>query len=313
MRILIITLFGLGIPLFAVTNTQAQGNTFDLQDFNNSSTAGQDLGDPTIPSQAILERATKKRTNPLAKSLFESAKRLHEAGLTSKAQARLEELLALEDAPIEVQDEATVWWSTVTNREQLLDSAKRLHDAGLTIEAKKRVDQLQELTDAPIDIQDAALVWWAQVAPASLRSRQLNRNPVTRPTMTPLPNLPQITLQGIVQSSQETGTAILEVDGKRITILLKPRDQQTRIPVPSSQFLAMRPALEQRAMLNSGSTSTSMVAKQPFRMDEFDMSLESSFVHKGVVYNLEAFGPGTLMLKALPHNELVIVRTGTTP
>ncbi|MEM7785714.1 MAG: hypothetical protein AAF623_20375 [Planctomycetota bacterium] len=307
MRIFIMGWLSLGIGFFAVFSCHAQEATFGLQDLNNSSVED----DPTIPSAAILERATKKKATPIAKSLFESAKRLHEAGLTSKAQMRMDQLQALEDAPIEIQDEATVWWAKVSNSEQLLDSAKRLHDAGLTREAKQRVDQLQELEEATLEMQDAALVWWASVAPASMNDPSMNQNrkSASGTTMTSLPAIPPITLQAIVQSSASTGTAVLEVDDKRITILLKPRDQQTRIPVPTSQFMAMRSALEQRAMLES----ESMTARQPFQMAQYEMSLESSFVHKGVVYNLEAFGPDTLMLKALPHNELVIVRTGSQP
>ncbi|MDA7980295.1 MAG: hypothetical protein MPJ50_16135 [Pirellulales bacterium] len=121
-----------------------------------------------------------------------------------------------------------------------------------------------------------------------------------------LPQLADVRLRGIVLFNADRGRALLEVGGRQISIPLKPREQQQRVPIPASQFLAMRPALEQRALLLSSDRQVAPKASP----DGHDMSLQCSFVHDRVVYNLEAFSADTLMLKALPHDEFILVRAG---
>jgi hypothetical protein len=124
--------------------------------------------------------------------------------------------------------------------------------------------------------------------------------------MTPLPQIADVRLRGIVLSATDSGTALLDVGGQQVSIKLKPREQQRRVPIPANQFLAMRPALEQRKRLLSG-------RQEAAKTDTHEMCLQCSFVHDSVVYNLEAFTAETLMLKALPHDELILVRPGNAP
>ncbi len=278
-------------------------------------------GDPTVPSEAILRRIPRS-TSPTAQDLLESAKRLHDAGLILKARERMDQLQELENAPLDIQDEAAAWWASVAPEEanveetpesiqmkkarDVLDSAKRLQEAGLTLQARARLDELQELDNAPLDIQDEAAVWWASVAPETpVVTAPAGPTRSGQPQVAvALAKLPAIILKGVVLSSPESGTAMLEIDNRQISIPLKPREQQKRVPVPASQFASVQATLAQRTRLADGS---------PGKADGYEMCLQCSFVHNSIIFNLEAFDSETLLLQALPHNQFIIVRAGPTP
>ncbi len=283
---------------------QAVGQNFNPE--GSPFESSQEIADPTIPSDAILSKVS-RGTKPTATDFLASAKRLHQAGLFDEARQRIEQLQKLEDAPLEIQDEASTWWASVAPARQLLDSAKRLHDAGLTVEAQQRIKELQEQDDVPQELRDEALAWWVSVSPN--RSFVANRLPGTPTRDRPrgaaavtLPKLPTITIEGLILGESGTGTAMLEVGDRQVSIRLKPLEEQTRTSVPASQFQAMKPALDQLAAM-SGERSPR----------DYEVSLECSFVHDGVFYNVESFTSEVLMLKALPHNEVIIVRSGNSP
>ena len=111
-------------------------------------------------------------------------------------------------------------------------------------------------------------------------------------------------------SQRDRGKAILDVDGKSVTISLIPRNKQNRLPIPEVQFSAYRPALSQRAAslaALSGNRNEDDKLWQP----KFEMCLDCSFTNEGLVFNLEAFTTDTLLLRALPHDEMIIVRSQT--
>jgi hypothetical protein len=151
-----------------------------------------------------------------------------------------------------------------------------------------------------------------QRAPQPQPSASSPRGPRSDQAFLPLPSLPDITLRGLVLRTPDRGTAILDVDGKSITISLVPRDQQQRVPVPASQFGAFLPALQQRAAAarTSPDAATPTDPTEPARQ-RFEMCLNCSFLSGGVVFNLEAFSRDAVLLKALPHDEVILVRSGT--
>ncbi|MEM6365934.1 MAG: hypothetical protein AAF745_16010 [Planctomycetota bacterium] len=123
-----------------------------------------------------------------------------------------------------------------------------------------------------------------------------------------LPQLPQIQLKGIVLGTPDRGRAMLDVDGRPISISLLPLNQQQRLRIPAIQFAAMKPALDQRA-----------ASLQALRDDDdpsvdeppvYEMCLKCSFIADGVVLNLEAFTTDALLLRAIPHNTLLLIRNG---
>ena len=124
-------------------------------------------------------------------------------------------------------------------------------------------------------------------------------------TAIPLPSLPKITLRGLVMSTPDRGTAMLDVDGNSVTISLVPRDQQQRMPIPDVQFAAMRTALDQRATLTQNASGQAEPGKGK---TSFEMCLQCSFVADGIVFNLEAFTPEALLLRAVPHDSILLVR-----
>ena len=106
-------------------------------------------------------------------------------------------------------------------------------------------------------------------------------------------------------SKSDQGTAVLDVSGRRISITLKPREQQKRMPIPASQFANVPLAVEQN--------NKSLSDPKAKRNNGLEICPECSFLSEGVIYNLEAFTKDTLMLRALPHNKLILVRVGNAP
>ncbi len=123
----------------------------------------------------------------------------------------------------------------------------------------------------------------------------------------PLPAIPQITLRGIVMSKPDHGTAMLEVDGKILSLTLLPSEQQKRISIPKMQFASLQAALDQRAVATQriGSRSELDAAER-----SYEMCLQCSFVSGEIVFNLEAFTKEVILLRAIPHDTIVMVRKG---
>ncbi|MEC8556593.1 MAG: hypothetical protein VXZ82_16405 [Planctomycetota bacterium] len=126
-------------------------------------------------------------------------------------------------------------------------------------------------------------------------------------SVTPLPTIPKITLRGIVMSKPDRGTAMLDVDGKILSLTLLPPEQQKLIPIPKMQFASLQAALDQRATATQriGSRSESDAADKTY-----EMCLQCSFVSGEIVFNLEAFTKEVILLRAIPHDTIVIVRRG---
>lgn len=203
--------------------------------------------------------------------------------------------------------------SSDVNAQNLLDSAKRLYEAGLFEDAARRIEQLMELKDASLQVQDEAAIWWASIAPDYSQRTGIgavNSTGVGRKVMKPLPTLPKITLKAIILSTPDRGTALLDLEEEQILLMLKSEEDRQRVLIPVNQFGdilgadGMNPKL-----IPERNTSGEQKQKQAVG---FEISLECSFLHKGVFYNLEAFNADTIMLRALPHNKLVLVRMGKT-
>lgn len=272
------------------------------------------IQDPTIPSDEILRR-TPQQYRTSAEDLFSSAKRLAEAGLTIEARHRVERLLELEDAPLELQDEVAVWWASIapdtvdadpTGSRALLESARRLAEAGLTVEARQRIDRLLEVEDAPLEVQDEAAVWWAGIAsglPAVEMPSDNALPPVPMPAVrsVPRPPLPRLTLKGLVLSAPDRGTAILGVDDATVSISLIPREQQQRVPIPSTQLA------NSGRLTNAGPAGGYGIDGEAER-ETVEMCLECSFYSEGTLFNLEGFTSSTLLLRTLPWDEVVLVK-----
>lgn len=126
------------------------------------------------------------------------------------------------------------------------------------------------------------------------------------PAAVSLPALPSITLRGLVMRTPDRGTAMLDVDGNSVTISLLPRDLQQRIPIPEVQFAAMKTALDQRSAFLKASNKTEADVKT--RSKSYEMSLQCSFIAGETVFNLEAFTSDALLLRAVPHDSMFIVR-----
>ncbi|MEO1528866.1 MAG: hypothetical protein AAFX06_25885 [Planctomycetota bacterium] len=118
----------------------------------------------------------------------------------------------------------------------------------------------------------------------------------------PLPELPKIVLRGIVLSTPQRGRAMLNVDGTSIAITLLPRDQQVRMPIPPMQFAHLKAALDRRAALNAPDETG--VPTKP----NYEMCLQCSFTSEGTVFNVEAFTAEAVVLRAVPHDTLILVR-----
>lgn len=126
-----------------------------------------------------------------------------------------------------------------------------------------------------------------------------------RVVITPFPALPSISLRGLVLRTPDRGVAMLEVDGKPLSIVLAPLDKQMRVVIPDHQFASMKAAIEQRREM---AKRKSEIAEEAHSKPRYEMSLTSSFIHKDVVFNLEAFTSDVVLLRALPHDTLVMVR-----
>ena len=145
--------------------------------------------------------------------------------------------------------------------------------------------------------------------PIETDSQSLQQKVVRTPQfVASLPELPTIKLRGMALSHPDKGKAILDVDGKSVSISLVPRNQQTRMPIPAVQFYDYQPALFQRAS-NLAAMRRDSNPIENEAMPEFEMCLDCSFTHNGLVFNLEAFTSDTLLFKALPHDEMIIVRS----
>ena len=126
---------------------------------------------------------------------------------------------------------------------------------------------------------------------------RLLRSPLRRP-------LPKVALKGVFLSSTDRGTAMLRVSETNVSITLLPRDRQQRIPIPATR-LAL---LEQTQPDGSAPNGERRTTGSQQRKEPVEMSLESSFFVDGVLFNLEAFTPTTLLLRAVPRDELILVR-----
>lgn len=135
-----------------------------------------------------------------------------------------------------------------------------------------------------------------------------NRNASRSPSLSSgLPALPTIELRGLVMSTPTRGKAMLNVGGRSLSINLVSRDQQTRTPIPATQFAQFQPALKARAAALADPTQADAVPAPPIDLS-FEMSVQSSFFVDGVLFNLESFSEDALVLQALPHKELILVR-----
>ena len=128
---------------------------------------------------------------------------------------------------------------------------------------------------------------------------QRNRSPLRS---LPMPTIPKVTIRGIVLSSASKGTAMLNVGGETVSIDLIPLRQQDRVPIPPEQFAELRPAIEQRMR------AVTEQAGDTRPLPTYEMCLRCSFVAEGVVFNVEDFSTDSLLLRALPHDSLVLVR-----
>lgn len=128
-----------------------------------------------------------------------------------------------------------------------------------------------------------------------------------KPTAAPLPKLPKITLRAIVLSTPQRGRAMLDVDGTSVTVSLLQRDQQLRLPIPAAQFAHLKTALDQRAALTAADES-STASKT---MKTYEMCLQCSFTAEETIFNVEAFTADAILLRAIPHDTVVLVRRST--
>lgn len=205
--------------------------------------------------------------------------------------------------------------TTNVGAQELLESAKRLFEAGLVVQSRQRIEQLQELENAPLQLQDEAAIWWASVAP-EFGSRPVAVGPERPepakplPASRSLPKLPKLAIKAMVMSKSDLGTVLLNIDGRLISIPLKPIALQNRLPVPASQFFDSSLSLELTQVLAESNPQT---AKGPDGVEVYEISPECSFLHDGIVFNLEAFTKDTIVLRALPHNKLILVRTESAP
>ena len=132
------------------------------------------------------------------------------------------------------------------------------------------------------------------------------RRPVAKhPTIVPLPALPKVSLRGIVLSTPDRGTAMLNVNETSINVTLLPREAQHRISIPDDQFSSMKAALEQRAAMKKAASDQENSSSAP---KQFEMCLQCSFAVDEVIFNVEAFTRDTVLLRAIPHDSLIIVR-----
>ena len=100
---------------------------------------------------------------------------------------------------------------------------------------------------------------------------------------------------------------MLSVDGEPITISLLPRELQQRVPIPKFQFASMKAALNQRdATVKQKTPNDSHGSETP--VVSYEMSLQSSFISNGTVFNVEAFTKDALLLRAIPHDTLQLIR-----
>ncbi|MEM9643479.1 MAG: hypothetical protein AAF989_00685 [Planctomycetota bacterium] len=143
----------------------------------------------------------------------------------------------------------------------------------------------------------------APMQPSLPVTETARRQPIA--AVTPLPALPKISLRGLVLSTEVSGKAMLDVNGKSVTISLLPRDRQQRVSIPSKQFAAMKPALEQRAALIEAFDQGSETERRDM---SYEMCLQCSFISDGVVFNLEGFTRDSLLLRAVPHDSILLVR-----
>ena len=136
----------------------------------------------------------------------------------------------------------------------------------------------------------------------------MTRKPVARnQPVVPLPALPQITLRGIVLSTPERGTVMLNVNERTVNIALIPLESQLRSPIPKNQFSSMQAALNQRFAMNKAASSER--DDENSKPKQYEMCLQCSFASEdGVIFNVEAFTRDTVLLRAIPHDTLVIVR-----
>ncbi len=133
------------------------------------------------------------------------------------------------------------------------------------------------------------------------KTTDANPRPSIPKKVNPLPSIPDLKIRGIVLGSQNRGTALLEVDGKQVTIDLLPVDQQKRVAIPEAHFAVFRPAVAKEE--RETKTSTELTPAH-----EHQMCLRCSVVTQGVVFNLEGYSANSLSFRVLPHNETVLLR-----
>lgn len=264
MRTVVMLLLGFGLTSLSsdLTHGQESSNkTATVQDLDSNQDA--DISDPTLPSKEILRRIPQ---------------------------------------------------NSAPNAEDLLNSAKRLQEAGLTEQARKRVTELQELKNAPLEIKDEAAIWWASVEPIVKEpkttedpKRPVVQAPLPKPKPVALPKIPKIVIRALVMKSADAGTALLEVDGRQISIPLIPLDQQKRMPIPKGQFAEWeQPSMENLPADSSKQAEIDNLEKEKAKLLQF--CPDCSFLNESVIFNLESFGKNTIVLNALPHNKLILVR-----
>lgn len=160
------------------------------------------------------------------------------------------------------------------------------------------------------------LEYLPQAERSTPKSSDAGRRSTARPASpNRLPALPKITIKGLVLSTPDSGTAMLDVSGKSVSISLLSVADQQRLAIPSIQFAAMKPALEQRKVISQsgdfpasrGSEGRNVLAQPPV----YEMSLQCSFTVDGVIFNLEAFTADTLLFRVIPHGDLLLVKKGS--
>ncbi|MEL6109029.1 MAG: hypothetical protein AAFU85_23730 [Planctomycetota bacterium] len=167
--------------------------------------------------------------------------------------------------------------------------------------AADRIDETsRDPTKPPAGILDRIPTPVPAVEPAPT-----TRTPTKPSVIAALPKLPKITLRAIVLSTPEQGRAMLDVDGTSVSVSLLKRERQLRIPIPGVQFAHLKTALDQRAAAAAPKGGSDVAPTAP---KTYEMSLRCSFTVEETIFNVEAFAPDAVLLRAIPHETVILVR-----
>lgn len=156
-----------------------------------------------------------------------------------------------------------------------------------------------------------------QVAPQVIQTPNVvTSSPAARPIeIVPLPSLPKMKLRGIILSSENEGTALLESGDEKVSVKLNRNKMAKSIMVPERQFYQFQSTLDQidylvelRERQISGNGQAELIPSEiKPRRREYEIRTDS-FTVDGVYFVVEDFSKETLILRAIPHDTLVLVR-----